>query len=461
MPSTSPSPGHRRCTTFLTRLEHMTFAWFTSSMSLGGISNLLLSRIIDSNPLYNLGLVLFFLNLVYLLLLVSLQIVRYSCTPASMLYTLKHPMECCFIPTAILACATVINGTAAVVGDSWEVILRVAFWVYFTVSLLISLVCYTFLFSRAEQSLHHMNPGWVLPIFPLMLCGSIAASVVPTQTESAALAMSICGLTCQGLGFLVSCMMYSVLLLRLMTHSYPPPRARPGLFMNCGPPAFTIICLLGLSSEMQRILPALPIPLPTSAYETLTVIALASSVGLWLVSAWFYLLTIGSLIDVVLDKKKRREMEFILAWWASVFPITGWVTATKEIGEVLASDAIQGVAKGMVVWLMVVFVGVAVMHVRAVWTGGIMAEGKDEDRVIDTMHHRFEDVEKQPETYQQHRGEEEEESNPPTYPSTPAVSVRRLGKRQEGDEDVEEIPPLPPSMSSRLKMTPIATGASE
>ncbi|CDS01524.1 hypothetical protein [Sporisorium scitamineum] len=446
---------------FLARLEHMTFAWFTSCMSLGGMANLLLTKIIDSSFLYYLGLSLFLINIIYLLTLITLQIVRYALTPASLTYTLTHPIECCFIPTALLACATVINGFATLVGTdasaAWEVVLRTAFWVYFSASFIVSLVCYTCLFARAEQSLGHMNPAWVLPIFPLMLCGSVASAVVPTQSELAALVMSICGLTCQGLGFTVSFMMYAVLLLRLMTVSYPPPRARPGLFMNVGPPAFTILCLMGLSSELQRILPALPtpLPLPATTYETLSIVALASSIGLWFISAWFYMMTVASLVHVAVNGKLRGEMEFILAWWACVFPVTGFAMATNEIGEALGSGAVRGVAQGMVVWLMVVFVGVAVMHGRAVWLGGIMKEGKDEDRVIDTMYHRVEfggsgdghgghDVEKghdqtashEMEMLRQHQQQQEHDrqlehnspySNPPTYPSTPAVSPPHLG----------------------------------
>ncbi|KIS66982.1 uncharacterized protein UMAG_05764 [Mycosarcoma maydis] len=484
--STTPSPQCSRFNLFLARLEHMTFAWFTSCMSLGGIANLLMARIFDSDIAFGIGAVLFAVNVCYLIALFSLQIVRYTMTPASLLYTLSHPIECCFVPTALLACATAIIGLSNVAGNNsgkaWEVVLRVLFWIYFVASIIVSLVCYTFLFSRAEQSLHHMNPAWVLPIFPAMLCGTIASSVVPMQSPSAALAIAVCGLTCQGLGFIVSIMMYAVLLLRLMTHSYPPSRARPGLFMNVGPPAFTIICLLGLSSEMQRILPALSssVSLPANSYEILSVTALAASVLLWSLSAWFYLFTVASLIDVMLSKKKRGEMEFILAWWACVFPVSGFVLATQELGEAFNSTAINVVAQCMLVWLVIVFVMVAVMHARAVIRGTIMKDGVDEDRVIDTMYGRFEpaatthDVEKAQEEQQQQQQRIKQHSpysNPPTYPSTPAASVSRLDMKKpehaqrDSDDDIDAIQPLPPASSSsgtstpwssQLKMTPLS-----
>jgi tellurite resistance protein TehA-like permease len=213
-------------------------------------------------------------------------------------------------------------------------------------------------------------------------------------------------------------MMYAVLLLRLMTEGFPPARARPGLFMCCGPPAFTIICLLGLAQEMQRILPALPLPsLPASTYETLFISALAASILLWAVAAWFYLITLAAIAAALLTE--RRNMQFILAWWAAVFPITGFATATNAIADALDSSSIKILAQIMVVVLAVVFVAIAAAHIHAVATAVIMAEGKDEDRLIDTMHR---DAEKVPSA-------EGERETPPTYPNTPAVSVFRLERK--------------------------------
>lgn len=182
-----------------------------------------------------------------------------------------------------------------------------------------------------------------------------------------------------------------------MTVGFPPPRARPGLFMCCGPPAFTILCLLGLSTFLWPFL-------PISLYEPLYALALASSTLLWLISAWFYLLTLASILNALADRKLRGKLEFILAWWAAIFPITGWANATWELGGELASAAVKGVARGMVVVLIVVFVRVTGTRIRAVVKGLVMKKGKDEDRVIDAMLHRY-----QPSTEKGRDGEKVED----------------------------------------------------
>lgn len=62
----------------------------------------------------------------------------YPLTPASFRFTLSHPIECCFLPTPLLAFATIVNGTSGILiheyglgeevaGTTWEVLLRVVF----------------------------------------------------------------------------------------------------------------------------------------------------------------------------------------------------------------------------------------------------------------------------------------------------------------------------------------------
>lgn len=202
MPAPPVQPPTRQSPRFLSRIQHMTFAWFTSSMSLSGMSNMLMARIIDWDPLYWIGFAGFCIGTVYFLFLVALQCVRYAFTPATFRYTVSHPVECCFIPTAMLAAATVIEGwfTVAqdfsakgiIVDEGWQVLFRVWYWMYLVLSLLCSCMCYANMFANAEQNLQRMNPAWVLPIFPVMLCGSVASSVLETQQGTPAIAIAVC-----------------------------------------------------------------------------------------------------------------------------------------------------------------------------------------------------------------------------------------------------------------------------
>lgn len=73
-------------------------------------------------------------------------------------------------------------------------------------------------------------------------------------------------------------------------------------------------------------------------------------------------------------------MSFHLVWWAPVFPNIALALVTGRIGERLESKGIMGIASAMAVLLVVAWLFVAVLNVRAVVTRQIMMPGKDGDR---------------------------------------------------------------------------------
>jgi Voltage-dependent anion channel len=49
-----------------------------------------------------------------------------------------------------------------------------------------------------------MTPGWILPIYPLLLVGPIAGALAPKLPQQQAFGVLIAGVAFQGIGFLVS-----------------------------------------------------------------------------------------------------------------------------------------------------------------------------------------------------------------------------------------------------------------
>jgi tellurite resistance protein TehA-like permease len=70
---------------------------------------------------------------------------------------------------------------------------------------------------------------------------------------------------------------------------------------------------------------------------------------------------------------------FHLGWWAAVFPNVGFTLATIALGNSMRCDAILGVATGMSVALVIVYLFVFYHQVRAVLVRDIMSPGRDED----------------------------------------------------------------------------------
>ena len=80
-----------------------------------------------------------------------------------------------------------------------------------------------------------MTPIWIFPAYPLLLMGPIAANLIDALPDSAAaarinsLAIALGAICIQGTGFLVSLMIYSAFIYRLMTQKLPRETTRPGM----------------------------------------------------------------------------------------------------------------------------------------------------------------------------------------------------------------------------------------
>jgi tellurite resistance protein TehA-like permease len=80
-----------------------------------------------------------------------------------------------------------------------------------------------------------MTPIWIFPAYPLLLMGPIAANLIDALPDSGAaarinsIAMALGAVCIQGTGFLVSLMIYSAFIYRLMTQKLPRETARPGM----------------------------------------------------------------------------------------------------------------------------------------------------------------------------------------------------------------------------------------
>lgn len=181
----------------------------------------------------------------------------------------------------------------------------------------------------------------------------------------------VAGVTFQGLGWMVSFLMYAVYVHRLMQFGLPAPNLRPGMFIAVGPPSFAGLALIGLSNSLPKgygYFATHPM-----AIEVLPILALWFAIFLWTLGFWFFCISVISVLTGV------RKMTFHLVWWALVFPNVGFTIATIDIGKQLGSEGILWVGSAMTILLVAMWIFVFVAHVRAVLTKQIMMPGKDED----------------------------------------------------------------------------------
>jgi C4-dicarboxylate transporter/malic acid transport protein len=363
------------------RLRHFTWAWFTLPMSTGGIAVLLSETPHRFQGLDTIGLVFFILDLLIFSGLCATMITRFILCKGTFVRSLHHPTESLFIPTFLLASGIIIIDMRqyAHVGDWMITVLRVLFWIYFAMSFFLAVIQYVILFTGKPHTIQSMTPAWILPAFPIMLAGPIASSVVGLQNTEHGIPIIIAGVMAQGLGFIISLLMYANYIGRLMSYGLPDRNARPGMFIAVGPPAFTGLALIGLSEEAVRLFPSGFVSTSINVPEVLRVMALFSGIFVWFVAFWFFSISFVATILGI-----REGISFHLTWWALIFPNVGLTLDTIAIGSSINSVAIGWVCSAMTIMLVATWIFVLSFHVEAVWSKKIMGPGKnDEDNEED------------------------------------------------------------------------------
>ena len=363
------------------RLAHFTWAWYTLTMSTGGLSLLIHAQPHQFPGLFQIGLVVYVVNIVLFVLVTLALAARFCVYPGTLTRSLVHPREGFFFPTFFLSVATLITSTqrycmpedpdvAQTTAKGLLVVMQIAFWVYVVATTSVAIGQYSFVFSAHSFGLQTMMPTWILPIFPIMLSGTIASVISKTQPVAAGVPIAVAGLTCQGLGIAVAFMMYAHMVGRLMQSGLPNREHRTGLFMCVGPPAFTALAMIGLAHGLPESFdPDMDGMIDAGIVEMVGLIAAGF---LWALSFWWF----GIALLAVVQSPPRY---FHLGWWAAVFPNTGFTLATISLGTAFQNEPVLWFSTAMSILVLLTFLFVLYHHVRAVVVQDIVYPGRDED----------------------------------------------------------------------------------
>ncbi|KAK3313034.1 c4-dicarboxylate transporter malic acid transport [Apodospora peruviana] len=375
------------------RLLHFTFAWYTLTMSTSGIALLLALTPHRFPGLDYIGLVIFLLDLLFFAFITVAIALRFALYKDALVHAFTHPGEALFVPTFWLSIAAILSNVSeysrmflpAEGGNTLADFMEITFWIYLAVTFASSVFQYHMLFTVKEErrlQVSTMTPAWILPIFPVMLAGTLAGAASKLQSPEHSVSILCAGLAAQGLGFWVSVFFYSTYLSRLMAFGLPVQR--PGMFIAVGPPSFTCAALVGMANRVPEVFKALTDSQQIrylsehGDQETLAagIRLLALNVGIffWGVSFWFF---VSAMAAVVASGMPDRR--FHLSWWSFVFPNVGFVISTIRIGSALSSEGLLWMSTVMTALLFLAWAFIAIRCAMAVRKREIMWPGHDED----------------------------------------------------------------------------------
>jgi len=365
------------------RIRQVSWGWYASSMSTGGIALLLNQTPHQFTGLIIIGKIVFILNLVVFSSISIAMGIRFISKPSTLKESFQSPQETHFFPTCVLAIATIIMGISAY-GASycgpWLIVaLRVLFWLYVAIATLVAIFHNWYLYHSCMASRQTFALLRLLPSFPAMLSGTMASVLTSNQPVHHAKPMLIGGMTLQGFGFLMSLLVYAEYVFRANKDGLPKSLERPEMFIAVGPWSFTAVALIGMAQVAVEKWPQRYIisvadtssisPTSVSAADIALVLATLSAVFMWMMAFFFFCIAAISTLAAcrVFKGKGKGELGMSMAWWSIVFPNTGFTLATIDIGEALQSEGILWVTSVMTVLQVGVWLSVAVGTIWGVW----------------------------------------------------------------------------------------------
>jgi tellurite resistance protein TehA-like permease len=207
--------------------------------------------------LYAIGCIFFILNMVIFVFNISMITARFILYPSTFRASFLHPTESLFIPAAAISFGTILinitqYGVGGRTGEWLEQTMIVMYWLYCGLAVVLSSLIYLILWSTQTFTISQMTPVWIFPAYPLLIVGPHAGQLAQKVSAENAVQIIVGGYILQGIGFMVSLMIYSAFMYRLMTQKLPKENVRPGMFVSVGPSGFTIAGII----TMGQVLPS-------------------------------------------------------------------------------------------------------------------------------------------------------------------------------------------------------------
>ncbi|SCO80547.1 related to C4-dicarboxylate transport protein mae1 [Fusarium oxysporum] len=360
------------------RVVRITWSWFPCTMSTGGLANLLNEQPYTFTGLKTIGKIFFILNIILFLTFTALIIARFTMKPRAFSTSLHHPSESFFFGAFWVSIALILTGAQSYGGPEtgpwFTTAMRVVFWIYYACEMVVAVTQYHIIFETERLDISEALPGWILPAYPFLVTGMLAAKVAGSQPQWSAVQIIVAGLMGQGLGWMLALFIYAAYLSRLIQHKLPDASKRPGMFIAVGPTAFTCGGLIALGTQAKSALPDDFLGTPSiPAGELWFGMSVAAGLFIWLMAIWFSALSAISVLRAI------RRMEFSLSWWALVFPNVGLALATINVGNTISSRGIKIFGSALTVVLVILWFICAAFHIRAIIRRDLLAVGKDLD----------------------------------------------------------------------------------
>lgn len=337
----------------------MTWAWYTTIMSSGGVALVISSLPYTVKPIWILGGIVYMASLIGFLLLLLIHLTRFTLNPRVLLASITHHSEGLFVSTFAAALGILLIDGATYSGKmhtTHGMTLRAFYWIFLGIAVLFGVATPLVQFSRARaaridevdvlaRDYSHMATQQILP---LTLVGYAASTVVshidPVSGHHLAVPILYTATAIQGMGALVGLIYLSGFITSLYRNALPSVSSRPSMFVSVGPPAFTALSFALMAEQSLRHFPA-DVSAPGGAFEAvggvvLYYIGMVMALMFWGLAAWLFCISVLGNIMALRDMDIGVQQ---LQMFAFIFPNVGFALASTHLARLVGYPKILAI----------------------------------------------------------------------------------------------------------------------
>lgn len=346
-------------------IRHFTPNWFAVSMGTGILATTL-AQFPDRPFLFALGEALWLTDMLLFSLFTLLYGVRWLVFFHEARRIVDHSVMSMFLGCIPMALATIGNGFLIFgirhMGQDAITIATLIWHIDGILAAGIGIVVPFLMFTRQTHAIEQMTAIWLLPIVACGIASISGALLVPHIADAGdQLGVLLASYALWALSIPLAMSILAILFLRMAIHKLPPAGMASTCWLALGPIGTGSLAMLLLGACAPAVLRANGLAGMADAVGGASLLAavLFWGYGLWWLAAAI-LITIRHL---------RIGLPFNLGWWAYVFPLGIFTTATLRLGSALPVPAIGLFGGGLAVALAALWLIVSVRTLHGAWHG--------------------------------------------------------------------------------------------
>ena len=296
-------------------------SWFASVMGTGGLALVSFAYSQRLPELKTLAIALTYLNTGLFFILLIPWLLRWAKYTENALEDLKHPVVCHFYGTISVAMLVLSADYLFILKKT---AIAKAFWIPgATLTIFFSLLIPYLMFVEKEIDLKAVTPAWFIPPVGLIVIPLGGAGLIPSFSGTAKEIAYAVNYFAWGTGFFLYLGLFAIVFFRFIRHEPLPCGMAPAVWINLGPIGAGTSTLYALVKSSEFIMVKEPF--------------FAFGLILWGFGVWWLVIAVIMTFHYI----RKLTLPYSLAWWAFIFPLGAYVSATHNVGTVCGIGAID------------------------------------------------------------------------------------------------------------------------